>query len=279
MNIRQIMMNSIKELSSSATPKLDVELILCKVLDVDRLYLHINLDEDITKEQETEFYCLLNQRKEGRPIAYILGHREFMGLDFFVKEGVLIPRPDTEILIEEVINLSKSIKSPLIVDIGTGSGAISVSLAKYIKDAKVYSLDISDTALEVGKINAKNNNVEDRITFLKSDLFSSVENLNSKFDIVVSNPPYIKKDDIYNLDKDVKDYEPILALDGGEDGLNFYRRITKDSLMFLKENGVLAYEVGHDQAEDVKEIMIENNFKNIKIVRDLAGIQRVVIGF
>jgi release factor glutamine methyltransferase len=273
------MMNSIKELSSSATPKLDVELILCKVLDVDRLYLHINLDEDITKEQETEFYCLLNQRKEGRPIAYILGHREFMGLDFFVKEGVLIPRPDTEILIEEVINLSKSIKSPLIVDIGTGSGAISVSLAKYIKDAKVYSLDISDTALEVGKINAKNNNVEDRITFLKSDLFSSVENLNSKFDIVVSNPPYIKKDDIYNLDKDVKDYEPILALDGGEDGLNFYRRITKDSLMFLKENGVLAYEVGHDQAEDVKEIMIENNFKNIKIVRDLAGIQRVVIGF
>ncbi|SHH22326.1 peptide chain release factor N(5)-glutamine methyltransferase [Tepidibacter thalassicus] len=279
MNIRDAIINSMKELNNSTTPKLDIELILCKVLGVDRIYIHINLDKNLTRDEEERFRYFLNQRKEGRPIAYILGNKEFMGLDFFVKEGVLIPRSDTEILVQEVINLSKNIKNPLIIDIGTGSGAISVSLAKFIKCSKVYSLDISDIALEVGKINAKNNGVEDSIVFLKSDLFSAVENLNLQSDIVVSNPPYIRKREIYTLDRDVKDYEPLLALDGGEDGLDFYRRITRESLKFLKKNGILAYEVGYDQADDVKKIMLDNGFDSIKIVKDLSGIQRVVIGF
>lgn len=278
MTIRNIIEKSIKELENSQTAVLDIELMLCEILNVDRLYIHINIDKNLDEDQIIRFNKMMNERKNGRPMAYILGVREFMGMDFFVKEGVLIPRPDTEILVEEIIDLCKAINSPTIVDIGTGSGAISVSLAKYIKDSFVYSLDISDIPLKVGKINAEKNEVAAKIKFLKSDIFSALENTDIKFDVVVSNPPYIRKKDIYDLDTDVKDYEPILALDGGDDGLVFYRKITKDSLKFLKDNGILGFEVGYDQAEEVKDIMIQNNFRNIKIIKDLAGIDRVVIG-
>ncbi|MEJ8553982.1 peptide chain release factor N(5)-glutamine methyltransferase [Tepidibacter sp. Z1-5] len=278
MTIRQMMKKWIRELSNSTTAKLDVELAMCKVLDVTRLYIHLNLDEEISKKDENRIEALLKQRRKGRPMAYIIGKKEFMGLDFFVKEGVLIPRPDTEVLVEDIIEQAKKIDNPLIVDIGTGSGAISVSLANYIKDSKIYSLDISDDALEVGSINAKNNEVEDRITFLKSDVFSALENEDVKFDIIVSNPPYIRKADIEGLEVDVKNYEPSLALDGGEDGLDFYKKITEDSIRFIKDNGILGYEVGYDQAEDVKKIMIQNGYGDIRILEDLASIQRVVIG-
>lgn len=278
MTIRQMMKKWIRELSNSTSAKLDVELAMCKILDVTRLYIHLNLDEEISKKNENRIEALLKQRRKGRPMAYIIGKKEFMGLDFFVKEGVLIPRPDTEVLVEDIIEQAKKIDNPLIVDIGTGSGAISVSLTKYIKDSKVYSLDISDDALEIGQVNAKNNEVEDRITFLKSDVFSSLENEEIKFDIIVSNPPYIRKADIAGLEVDVKNYEPSLALDGGDDGLDFYRKITEDSIKFIKDNGILGYEVGYDQAEDVKKIMIQSGYGDIRILEDLASIQRVVIG-
>ncbi|CAH2215021.1 peptide chain release factor N(5)-glutamine methyltransferase [Tepidibacter aestuarii] len=278
MTIRQMMKKWVRELSNSTTAKLDVELAMCKVLDVTRLYIHLNLDEEISKKNENRIEALLKQRRKGRPMAYIIGKKEFMGLDFFVKEGVLIPRPDTEVLVEDIIEQAKKIDNPLIVDIGTGSGAISVSLAKYINGSKVYSLDISDDALEVGSINAKNNEVEDKITFLKSNVFSALENEDVKFDIIVSNPPYIRRADISGLEVDVKDYEPSLALDGGEDGLDFYRNITQDSIKFIKDNGILGYEVGYDQAEDVKKIMIQNGYGDIRILEDLASIERVVIG-
>lgn len=279
MTIKDIIQKSIKELENSQTALLDIELILCSILNVDRLYIHINIDKTLNEGEINRFNCMLKERKTGRPMAYILGVREFMGMDFLVKEGVLIPRPDTEILVEEIIDICKDINSPTIVDIGTGSGAISVSLAKYINNSFVYSLDISDIPLEVGKINAEKNEVDNRIKFLKSDVFSALENTDLKFDVVVSNPPYIRKQDIDDLDKDVKDYEPILALDGGDDGLIFYRKITRDSLKFLNIKGILGFEVGYDQAEDVKNIMIQNNFKNIRIIKDLAGIDRVVIGY
>lgn len=278
MTIRQMMKKWIRELSNSTSAKLDVELAMCKILDVTRLYIHLNLDEEISKKNENRIEALLKQRRKGRPMAYIIGKKEFMGLDFFVKEGVLIPRPDTEVLVEDIIEQAKKIDNPLIVDIGTGSGAISVSLTKYIKDSKVYSLDISDDALEIGQVNAKNNEVEDRITFLKSDVFSSLENEDIKFDIIVSNPPYIRKADIAGLEVDVKNYEPSLALDGGDDGFDFYRKITEDSIKFIKDNGILGYEVGYDQAEDVKKIMIQSGYGDIRILEDLASIQRVVIG-
>ena len=203
-----------------------------------------------------------------------------MELDFFVKEGVLIPRPDTETLVEEIIELCKNKSEQInILDIGTGSGAITVSLAKYIENSKVMSFDISDIPLEVGKINAINNEVDNKIEFVKSDVFSAIKDTEKQFDVIVSNPPYIPKKDIETLHTQVKDYEPYNALEGGEDGLDFYRQITKESIDYLKQGGILAYEVGHDQAEDVSEIMKSYGYTKIYKKKDIQGIDRVVIGF
>ena len=282
MTIRDIIIKYSQELEIiSDTPRLDVEIFLQKALgDVDRIYIHLNLNKELTKEQYDEFLGYINDRINGRPVAYIVGNREFMGLDFFVKEGVLIPRPDTETLVEEIIELCKNKNEEInIVDIGTGSGAITVSLAKYIKNSKITSLDISDIPLEVGKINAVNNGVDNRIEFLKSDVFTAIKNTEKKFDIIVSNPPYIPKKDIETLHTQVKDYEPYNALEGGEDGLDFYRQITEESIKYLKQGGILAYEVGHDQAEDVSKIMKYHGYDKIYTKKDIQGIDRVVIGF
>lgn len=279
MTIKDIIIKYSAQLEKiSSTPRLDVEVLLQKVLgDVDRLYILLNLDRILSDDEEKEFISYINERMNNRPIAYIVGNREFMGLDFYVKEGVLIPRPDTEILVEEVIELAKDKGDINILDIGTGSGAITVSLAKYLPNAKITSVDIEDIPLEVGRINAKSNEVEDRVKFIKSNLFENIDK-DMKFDIIVSNPPYIKREVVENLDKQVKDYEPYTALEGGEDGLDFYREITKQSKLYLKENGILAYEVGHDQSEDVSKLMINDGYTNIYTKKDLQNIDRVVIG-
>ncbi|MBP3928981.1 MAG: peptide chain release factor N(5)-glutamine methyltransferase [Peptostreptococcaceae bacterium] len=281
MTIRELFNTYMEELSHiSDTPKLDIEILLSKALgDVDRLYIHLNLHKELTKEQLDSFNEMIQDRLKGRPIAYIVNNREFMGLDFYVEEGVLIPRPDTEPLVEEVIELVKGKENLKIVDIGTGSGAITVSLAKYIKDCQVYSLDISDKALSIGLKNAISNEVEDKINFIKSNIFSGIEDKGLELDVIVSNPPYIRRADIETLHTQVKDYEPYIALEGGEDGLNFYRDITRESVKYLKDKGILAFEVGHDQAEDVSEILKHNGYTNIYTKKDLQGIDRVVIGF
>lgn len=278
MTIKEILIKYSKELEEiSSTPRLDVETLLQKVLGVDRLYILLNLDRILSNDEEQLFNKFIEERLNNRPIAYIVGNREFMGLDFYVQEGVLIPRPDTEILVEEVIELAKDKGKVNILDIGTGSGAITVSLAKYLENAKVTSVDISDIALEIGKRNAMENNVVDRIDFIKSDLFSALDK-NVKFDIIVSNPPYIKREVIETLDKQVKDFEPYNALEGGIDGLDFYRAITTQAKDFLKEGGILAYEVGHDQSEDVSKLMEIDGYTNIYTRKDLQQIDRVVIG-
>lgn len=281
MTIRELFNTYMEELSHiSDTPKLDIEILLSKALgDVDRLYIHLNLHKELTKEQLDSFNKMIQDRLKGRPIAYIVNNREFMGLDFYVEEGVLIPRPDTEPLVEEVIELVKGKENLKIVDIGTGSGAITVSLAKYIKDCEVYSLDISDKALSIGLKNAISNGVEDKINFIKSNIFSGIEGKGLELDLIVSNPPYIRRADIETLHTQVKDYEPYIALEGGEDGLDFYRDITRESVKYLKDKGILAFEVGHDQAEDVSEILKNNGYTNIYTKKDLQGIDRVVIGF
>lgn len=281
MKIKDILTTYMEELSQiSDTPKLDVEILLSKVLgDVDRLYIHLNLHKELDSEQLEKFNSMIQDRIKGRPVAYIVNNREFMGLDFYVEEGVLIPRPDTEPLVEEVIELAKGKNNLKIVDIGTGSGAITVSLAKYIDDCKVYSLDISDKALSIGFKNAISNGVENRINFIKSDVFSGIEGMNLELDIIVSNPPYIRREDIDTLHTQVKDYEPYIALEGGVDGLDFYRAITEQSVNYLKQGGILAFEVGHDQAEDVSDILDKNGYSKIYTKKDLQGIDRVVIGF
>ena len=278
MTIKDIIIKYSKELEKiSPTPRLDVETLLQKVLGVDRLYILLNLERVLSEDEEQLFNKFINERLNNRPIAYIVGNREFMGLDFFVKEGVLIPRPDTEVLVEEVIELAKKKDAKNILDIGTGSGAITVSLAKYLENVKVTSVDISDIALEIGKRNAISNEVDDRITFVKSDLFTNIDK-ETKFDIIVSNPPYIKREVIDTLDKQVKDYEPYNALEGGVDGLDFYRAITKRAKEYLKKDGILAYEVGHDQSEDVSKLMEMDGYTNIYTLKDLQQIDRVVIG-
>ena len=278
MTIKDIIVKYSKELEEiSPTPRLDVETLLQKVLGVDRLYILLNLERVLSEDEEQLFNKFINERLNNRPIAYIVGNREFMGLDFFVTEGVLIPRPDTEVLVEEVIELAKKKGAKNILDIGTGSGAITVSLAKYLENVKVTSVDISDIALEIGKRNAISNEVDDRINFVKSDLFTNIDK-ETKFDIIVSNPPYIKREVIDTLDKQVKDYEPYNALEGGVDGLDFYRAITKQAKEYLKKGGILAYEVGHDQSEDVSKLMEMDGYTNIYTLKDLQQIDRVVIG-
>ena len=278
MTIKEIIIRYSKELEEiSPTPRLDVETLLQKALDVDRLYILLNLERNLSEDEEKLFNEFINERLNNRPIAYIVGNREFMGLDFYVQEGVLIPRPDTEVLVEEVIELGKN-KGPInILDIGTGSGAITVSLAKYLDNVKVTSVDISDIALEIGKKNAISNNVDDKITFIKSDLFTNIDK-NMKFDIIVSNPPYIKREVIETLDKQVKDFEPYNALEGGIDGLDFYRAITTQAKNYLNKDGILAYDVGHDQSEDVGKLMEKDGYTNIYTRKDLQQIDRVVIG-
>ena len=213
--------------------------------------------------------------KKGIPIEHITHQKEFMKLIFFVDKNVLIPRQDTEILVEEVIKIAKRINAKKILDLCTGSGAIAVSLAKYLPQTEITAIDISNDALKIAKKNAVSNNVENQITFISSDMFT---NLNEeKFDIIVSNPPYIKTNVIKELDIQVKN-EPYIALDGGEDGLDFYKKIINESYQYLKCNGYLCLEIGFDQKFDVIEL-IENaeKFEGTYSKKDLFDNDRIII--
>ena len=266
-------------------PLLDAQLLLCHVLNVDKIYIYTQGKEEVSQEAVDKFLKLINLRKQRYPLQYILGSQEFMGLDFYVGEGVLIPRPDTEILVESIIDIVKedpfhNYKKINIVDIGTGSGAITLSLAHYIKNSFVYSIDISPRALDIAKNNAKRLNLEEKVCFLEGNLFSPIAflNLDNKIDIIVSNPPYIPSEEIDRLQREVSTYEPRLALDGGIDGLDYYRQITKEATRYLSKNGILAFEIGHNQGEEVKELLIKQGFSNVKIIKDLPGKDRVVVG-
>ncbi len=273
---------AVLECAAVSTPLLDAQVLLCHVLQVDRLYLYAHSDRLLVQGEERRYFELIEKRAEGMPVQYLVQNQEFMGLDFHVEEGILIPRADTEVLVENVIQYfqeRKRISSPLIADLGTGSGAIAVSLASWISHAFVYAVDISEKAIEISKGNAQRHGVSERMRFLRGDLFQPLKAkaLEGKLDALVSNPPYIPRREIDNLQKEVAVYEPRLALDGGEDGLDFYRRIIEDAPLFLKEGGLLAFEVGYDQAQPVNQMLNEKGcFQDIEIKKDLSGIERVV---
>ena len=251
-----------------------------KIIGKDRIYIMTNRSEKLTLDQEAEFRELLQKREDNMPMKYILGHTEFMGIDFYVEKGVLIPRNDTEILVEEAINIIKSIESDKIkiCDLCCGSGAIGLSLAKILDKVKVDLIDIEEIPKKVTEINIEKLELKEKCTFIHSDLLEKVIKENRMYQVLVSNPPYIKADYIDELMKDVKDYEPKTALDGGIDGLDFYREIAKEALNVLEENGYIIFEIGHDQGEDVKAILNQNGYVNVRIVQDLAGKDRVVLG-
>lgn len=278
--ISDALKEAMKRLDKSMTPQLDAEVLLAHVLSKSRLYVITNLSASLTEDEEIRYENVVARRENGEPVQYITGTQEFMGLDFHVESGVLIPRGDTEVLVENVMEWLKGRESAqnVIADVGCGSGAISVSLASYVKNLKVYALDIMDVPLKVTEMNAKSNGVEERVVVKRSDMLSALIEEGTLLDAVVSNPPYIKDSVIPTLMREVKDYEPETALSGGCDGLIFYREITKQSLKLLKQGGLLAYEIGYDQGEDVCEILRTNGFEDVKCIKDLAGLDRVVWG-
>lgn len=255
------------------SPRLDAEILLAHVLGWRRLSLYVDAEKNLPLEKILRFDELITRRLKKIPVAYLIGTREFMGLAFAVNENVLIPRPDTEILTEVVGEYLRSVGGEVtFADLGAGSGAICISILKFVKNARATAIDISAEALEVARFNAAKFHVDDRIKFFCGDLFAP---LTGKFNAIVSNPPYIPTGELETLQAEVQ-REPRLALDGGADGLNFYRRIISDAPKFLTAGGLLAVEVGINQAAAVKNLLAAEKFTDIKIFRDLSGIERVV---
>ena len=256
-------------------PNLKARLLLQFILNKTRQQLLVYDNEILNLRQEVDYFKGIRKIIEGVPLQHITHEQEFMRLNFYVNEKVLIPRPDTEILVEEVIDIAKRIKVKKILDLCTGSGAIAVSLAKYLPNVEITALDISKDALSVAKVNAKKNEVENQVTFVESNLFKELAK--EKYDIIVSNPPYIKKEVIKKLDKEVRK-EPYIALDGGKDGLYFYKKIIKESYEYLKFNGYLCLEIGYDQKEEVCELIKkEEKYINTYSKKDLCGNDRIVV--
>ncbi|HCW54302.1 MAG TPA: peptide chain release factor N(5)-glutamine methyltransferase [Clostridium sp.] len=260
------------------TARLDAELLLGYIIGKKRIYLITHKEEHINKEDVDKYYELIEKRRKRMPVKYILKECEFMGIDFYVEEGVLIPRGDTEILVDEVLKHINKDDKKEVCDLCCGSGAIGIALASLRENIHVDLIDYYPIPEKVTLINIEKHNLKDRAEFIKSDLLDQPILQNKKYDILVSNPPYIEDSEIEKLMDDVQKYEPHTALKGGEDGLDFYKKIVEKSSMVLKKNGILAFEIGYNQGEAVKKLMEDNNYTNVKVVKDLASLDRVVIG-
>ena len=256
-------------------PRLDAEVLLSHILRKDRLYLYVNFDQPLEGTELAAFRAAVKKRAARLPVAYITGEKEFMGLDFQVTPAVLIPRPDTEILIEAALKILGSADSPRILDIGTGSGAICISMLVNLPSAEAVTVDISPEAILVAKSNAERHGVSQRLTFCQGDLFNPVKG--QVFSAILSNPPYIPEADILTLTPEVRQ-EPNLALAGGKDGLDFYRRIIQEGRNYLAPHGFIAMEVGIGQARQVADLAEKSGYFIVsEIVKDYGGIERVVI--
>ncbi len=256
-------------------PLLDAQIILCHITGKDRAFL-IAHGESILSELEIDsFFEYINKRASGCPIAYITGKKEFMGIEFLIDENVLIPRDDTEILVNCVLNIAKQYKNPKILNIGTGSGCIEVAMAYYSTNAEITGIEKYDRAINIAQKNIDRYSLGKRIRLIKSDMFDMLEK-NKYFDIICSNPPYITKHEMNELSIDVKEFEPHNALYGGEDGLDFYKIIAKQAKEYLTSNGFLVVEIGYMQKESVCDIFIKNGYKNIICNKDLSGFDRTI---
>lgn len=253
-------------------PIYETRKILGEILERDLSYLISHENEELSASVERKYFDILKKRQEGLPLQYILGREDFYGRTFTVLEGVLIPRQDTEISVEVILKILKNNNIKNLLEIGCGSGIVSVTLDLETRgQVDITAVDISPQAIK--NTNVNKNNLKSNIKILESNLF---EEINEKFDLIYSNPPYIKSHEIENLQVEVRDHEPRLALDGGSDGLYFYRKIIKDAPIFLNSHGYLVFEIGYDEAEDISSIMRENF--DLEIYKDLNNLDRVVVG-
>ena len=252
---------------------LDAWLLLEYVSGISRSWYFIHEDEEISEDDIEEYQILIEQRGKHIPLQQLTKEAYFYGMKFFVNENVLIPRQDTEVLVEQVLSLSKGKENLKLLDMCTGSGCILLALLANLKQASGTGVDLSEKALEVAQRNGEELGIE--VSWVQSDLFDKVS---GSYDIIVSNPPYIETSVIEGLMDEVKLYEPRMALDGTEDGLFFYREITMQAGKYLKNNGILAFEIGYNQGKAVSEFMKENGYKEVQVLQDLAGLDRVVTG-
>jgi release factor glutamine methyltransferase len=260
--------------------RLDAEVLLRHVLDMKKEQLYVNGDAPISAGHEAEFRGLLLRRSRREPVAYITGHKEFWSLDFFVTPAVLIPRPETELLVEVALQYVTQLTSgsPVkVLDIGTGSGAISVCLAKEQAALQIFAVDISLVALDVARVNAGRHGVADRIRFLPGDLFAPVKPLPESFDLIVSNPPYIRTGELPMLALEIRKWEPTVALDGGPDGLDTYRRIIEEGHSYLTTGGSIVLEIGADMASAVADLFSRSGcYGPASVYQDYARKDRVI---
>lgn len=281
MKIKEILFQGVSILKeyNIEDSNMKARIILADLLEKNKEYLIIHSEDEVKDEICRVFLKNIERLKKQEPLQYIINKQEFMGFEFYVDNNVLIPQPDTEILVEEVISLAEKLKNDIkeeikILDLCTGSGAIAISLSRLVGNSIVSASDISEAALKIAKENAIKNQAN--IVFFESDLFDKISN-KDKFDIIVSNPPYIETDIIKDLSEEVRK-EPILALDGGIDGLYFYRKIIKNAKEYLNENGYLAFEIGYNQRVEVEKIFKECGYKNIYSKKDLSKNDRIVVG-
>ena len=255
----------------------ETELLFTGILNCNRVSLYLNRHLRLDKDKSFLISSALKKRISCEPVQYILGKTEFMGLEFRVSPGIFIPRPETEILVETVINIAKSLESRIqsILDIGTGSGCIAISLAKFLPHANIAAIDISEKAIRIAQQNAILNNA--KISFFLSDLFSNHELRTTNYDLIVSNPPYIPTTEIELLQPEIR-YEPRIAIDGGKDGLYFYHKIINESARYLRKGGLLIMEMGFNQKYAIKNIFKNlANYKIIDVIKDYNNIDRVVV--
>lgn len=257
---------------------LDAQTLLAEALGKDRTYLIVNYNQQLSDELLAQYQCLIKRRAAGEPLQYITGHQEFFGLEFEVTPNVLIPRPETEIIIEETIRLVEQCKiaEPMIMDVGTGSGCIAVTLARELENANVIACDISPAALSVARRNAIRYKLETRVEFVTSDLLKAVPETASA-DFILSNPPYVSSDELPQLQREVRDWEPHLALTDFADGLSFYRRLMDEAPARLKPGGYLICELGYTQSDSVLAMADRQIWEEPKLIDDLQSIPRTIV--
>jgi release factor glutamine methyltransferase len=255
-------------------PRLDAEVLLSHILHRDRLYLYVHYDQPLAPDELIAFRECVRKRAARIPVAYIIGEKEFFGLTFTVSPDVLVPRPETELLVETVLQRLQNKSAPRILDLGTGSGAIAISLLSRLPDATAVAVDISPAALAVARENAKRYDLEGRLELRQGDFWQPAAGM--MFDAIVSNPPYIPANEIASLAPEVG-REPVLALDGGKDGLDYYRRLLKEGHTYTSPNGIMAFEIGISQAAAIRSLAEQSQFAIQEILSDYAGIERVVV--